>query len=57
MAKRLGVDEVYGICLKENKASEHVLRKCGFEPVFEGAGDYQGEKREIFRSVLKMDFD
>ena len=54
MAGRVGISEVYGICLKENIASVHVLKKCGFEPVFEGIGDYQGEKREIFRSVRKI---
>ena len=52
-AEIVGTDEVYGICLGENTASRHVLRKCGFEPVYEGPGDYQGEKREIFRSVWK----
>ena len=53
MAEAVGIGEVQGICLKENAASEQVLRKCGFEPVFEGTGDYQGEKREIFRGVWK----
>lgn len=54
MAKRLGIDEVYGVCLKDNAASRRVLMKCGFEPVFEGVGDYQGEKREIFVSVHRV---
>lgn len=53
MAKEIGLDEVYGICLRDNAASIHVLQKCGFEPVFEGTGDYQGKKREIFRSVWR----
>ena len=53
MAKAAGIGEVYGICLKENAASMRVLRKCGFEPVYEGTGDYQGEQREIFRSIWK----
>ena len=53
MARTVGTDEVQGICLSENVASKRVLLKCGFDPVFEGAGDYQGEKREIFRSVWK----
>ena len=52
-AAAVGTHEVLGICLSENIASKHVLRKCGFDPVFEGVGDYQGEKREIFRSVWK----
>lgn len=53
MAKELDLREIQGVCLSENAASKHVLLKCGFRPVFEGAGDYQGEKREVFRSVWK----
>ena len=51
MAREIGASEVWGICLSENAASKRVLIKCGFDPVFEGAGDYQGGKRKIFRSV------
>ena len=57
IAAELGIDEVYGICLSENEASKHVLTKCGFVPVFEGMGDYQGEKREIFRSIRSVSRD
>ena len=53
MAEALGIGTVYGICLTENAASRHVLDKCGFETVYEGAGDYQGEQREVYRSVWK----
>ncbi len=53
MAERLGLNEIYGVCLNENAASKHVLSRCGFDPVFEGSGDYQGEKRDIYRSVWK----
>ena len=53
MAEAVSCGEIYGICLKENTASRHVLEKCGFVPVFEGVSDYQGEKREIFRSVWR----
>ena len=53
MADAVGTKEVLGICLTENAASRRVLLKCGFVPAFEGNGDYQGEKREIFRSVWK----
>ncbi len=53
MAETIGIGEVHGICLKENVASKRVLKKCGFEPVFEGVGDYQGAQREVFRSVWK----
>ncbi len=49
----IGIDNVYGICLSDNIASKHVLKKCGFEPVSEGVSDYQGEQREVFRSIWK----
>ena len=52
-AGAVGVREVLGICLLENAASKQVLLKCGFEPVFEGTGEYQGETREIFRSAWR----
>ena len=54
MAQEAGAREVWGICLSDNDASKRVLAKCGFDPVFEGTGDYQGEKREIFRSVRRL---
>ena len=54
MAELLGIEEVHGICLAENIASKHVLGKCGFEPYFEGIGDYQGRKREIYKSIWKI---
>ena len=53
MAEAAGISQVYGICLKENTASIRVLSKCGFEPVFEGMGSYQGEQREIYRSIWR----
>ena len=53
MAEKIGIREVLGICLRENAASERVLVKCGFVPVFRGTGDYQGAKREIFKSIWK----
>jgi ribosomal-protein-alanine N-acetyltransferase len=55
LAGRIGIGEVYGICLKENAASCRVLEKCGFERLFTGAGNYQGEEREIVRSVWKKE--
>ncbi len=53
MAKQLGLKEVYGICLAENLASKRVLQKCGFEMMYEGAGLYKGEAREIFKGLWK----
>ena len=51
----LGIREIYGICLKENAASVRVLAKCGFKTLFTGMGPYQGEEREIVRSVWKAE--
>ena len=55
MAERVGVKEVYGIRLQENKASGRVLEKCGFETFFEGEGDYHDGVDEITKSVWKFD--
>ena len=54
MAETVGISEICGICLQENAASRHVLAKCGFIPVFEGVSEYQGEPREVFKSVWRM---
>ncbi len=53
MAEQLELKEVYGICLAENLASKRVLQKCGFELLFEGAGFYKGQEREIFKGVWR----
>lgn len=53
MAKLLGLKEVYGICLAENLASKRVLQKCGFEFLYEGAGFYKGQSREIFKGLWR----
>ncbi len=53
IADAVGIDAVQGVCLNDNAASRRVLLKCGFEPVYEGIGVYQGEKREVFRSLWK----
>lgn len=53
MAERVGAKEVDGICVAENAASRRVLDKCGFVPVYEGRGNYQGEQREIYTGIWK----
>lgn len=53
IAKEAGLSEIYGICLKENKASDAVMRKCGFENVYTGPGNYQGAEREIISNIWK----
>lgn len=54
IAEKAGIKEVNGICLSENSASKRVLEKCGFVEISEGTGNYQGEEREIYKSVLKI---
>lgn len=44
---RLGIREIAGICLAENRASVTVMERCGFQKEFEGRGDYQGAQRTI----------
>ena len=53
MAQEHGLSEIYGICLAENAASARVMEKCGFQPLFRGRGQYQGEEREIIKNVWK----
>nr|WP_297707788.1 GNAT family N-acetyltransferase [uncultured Butyrivibrio sp.] len=50
---RVGISEVYGIRLLENKASGRVLEKCGFETFFTGEGPYHDGVYEISKSVWK----
>ena len=52
-AEKKALSEIYGICLKENAASVRVMEKCGFENLYCGVGDYQGEKREIVKNVWR----
>lgn len=47
--KKLGITEMVGVCLAENKGSVKVMEKAGFVKEFEGIGNYQGEDREICR--------
>ncbi len=54
ISKELGITEVYGIRLIENKASGRVLEKCGFEVFFVGEGKYHDGIHEISKSVWKI---
>ena len=40
ITKKVGIDEVYGVCLKNNIASIQVMAKCGFTNIFAGEGNY-----------------
>ena len=53
ITKKIGIDEVYGVCLKNNLASNRVMTKCGFTNIFNGDGNYQGELRPIIKNVWR----
>ena len=44
---KLGLSQIAGICLADNKASVKVMERCGFIKEFEGMGMYQGSYRLI----------
>ena len=44
---KLGLSQIAGICLADNKASVKVMERCDFIKEFEGIGPYQGEERRI----------
>ena len=54
LKENTNVSELYGICLKENIASVKVLEKCGFKKIYEGLGIYQGEEREIIKTLINL---
>jgi len=52
--KKIGIDEIAGVCLAENAASVRVMERCGFERLYEGMGEYQGEERRIVKCVYRL---
>lgn len=53
IAEKKSLSEIYGICLKENIASVKVMKKCGFENLYSGAGEYQSKTREIVKDIWR----
>ncbi len=53
MAKKYGLDCIYGICLADNLASVRVMEKCGFVNLYKGIGPYQGAQRPIVKNIWK----
>lgn len=51
LKKNTALKEIYGVALASNKASRRVLEKCGFKPIFEGNGIYQGKRRKIIKTI------
>lgn len=54
VAKQLGQECLWGICVAENAASIRVMEKCGFSLTFAGTGAYQGAMREIRRYCWQL---
>ena len=44
---QLGITQITGVCLADNKASVKVMEHCGFIKEYEGIGSYQGKERNI----------
>lgn len=51
--EKMNLDEVLGICLKENIGSCKVMEKCGFKLDYLGLGTYQGEDKDICRYIFR----
>lgn len=45
------IKEVYGVVLKENTASRRVLEKCNFKVIYEGKANYQGEQKDVIKTI------
>ena len=52
--KQLDITEIRGICLVDNLASVKVMERCGFICLYDGIGDYQGEKQKIRKYVYYL---
>ena len=57
LKEKTNAKELYGIALKENIASQKVLQKCGFKKIYEGLSIYQGNQREIVKTVIDLSLD
>ena len=51
---QLGITQMTGICLADNKGSVKVMERCGFVKEYEGPGNYQGEERMICRFAYHL---
>ena len=54
IAEKKALQAIWGVCLKENWASVKVMEKCGFETVFVGEGEYQGQRCEIVKKIWQV---
>ena len=51
---KLGITQIAGICLAENRASVKVMERCGFVKALEAPGNYQGEVRMICKYLYTL---
>ncbi|WED27174.1 GNAT family N-acetyltransferase [Vibrio sp. DW001] len=53
MMDALGIDNIFGICVAENIASQRVLQKCDFKLIHSGLSDYKGQDKLICKYEFK----
>lgn len=54
LKEKTNLKEIYGVALYDNVASRRVLEKNGFKLTFQGRGMYQGQEREIIKTIRKI---
>ena len=54
LKKENKIEIVYGIALMDNVASRRVLEKNGFTQFFIGKGLYQGQERDIVKTIKRL---
>ena len=54
LKQRADIKTIYGVALADNFASRRVLEKNGFKLYFEGEGMYQGELKNIIKTVKNL---
>jgi hypothetical protein len=51
---KLHIKSIYGICHKENIASQKVLNKAGFTLIYDGISDYHGGKHMVHKYIYNV---
>ena len=52
ITKKIDINEVYGVYIKNNLASNRVMAKCGYTNIFNSEGNYQLSFQYIFSPRL-----
>lgn len=54
LKENTNLKEIYGVALADNLASRRVLEKSGFVLFFEGEDQYQGQLRNIIKTIKNI---